>query len=232
MKIFSLALLALLGWFWLKPAPFDRFANQSFYEMVRTDPEALTNLGLSNNAPFDFYSGKLTDVSSTKIAQRLNQARKIQSRLKQFDRAKLTLQQQLTYDILSLSLDEVLASASFDYGINETGNTYNPYPVNQLFGVQNTLPDFLVNMHQVSDKRSAARYVSRLKGWDKKFTDVIADLKTREEHGVVLPRFLIDKVLAECKGFIAKPAKENMLVTSFRTKMEEASLSPSAVLKL
>jgi len=233
-KIFLAIVLAvlLIGFYIFRIDSFDRFVDQSFYKMVRTDPEALTNLGIATNAPFDFFSGKLTDISAKKCAKSLYEVKRLRERLQRYGRSRLSEAQQLTFDILSHSLDETLASASFAYGLNESGNTFNPYPVNQLFGLQNSLPDFLVNMHQVSDYRSAVRYAKRLGEWERKFTSLLADLSAREKNGVILPRFLIDKVIAECQGFIQDPPNENMLYTSFQEKLQTASLSPGARAKL
>ena len=43
-------------------------------------------------------------------------------------------------------------------------------------------------------------------------------LKIREQKQILPPRFVIEEVLKEMTDFIAKPASENILATSFKTR--------------
>jgi uncharacterized protein (DUF885 family) len=52
----------------------------------------------------------------------------------------------------------------------------------------------------------------------KKFDQLMEGLKLREEKQIVPPRFVIEEVLKEVTDFVAKPAPENILATSFKTR--------------
>ena len=41
----------------------------------------------------------------------------------------------------------------------------------------------------------------------------------REQKGILPPRFVVEKVLAEMNSFVAQPAAENILATSFKTRI-------------
>lgn len=223
--IFALSWIYKLGWG--KPNSFHFFVERTTVEMVLTDPELISYLGIVDGTPFDFFSGKLTDISYTKNVKNLNRIRNMLTVLHRYDREHLSEQDQLTYDILDHYLKTVIDSATFGYGSYDSiSNPFSPYLVNQVFGIQSSLPDFMVNIHRVKNKKSGLQYVARLSAWGKKFDDVIDELNLRESHGVILPLFLIEKVLKELEEFIQVAPHENLLFTTLQTKLQKAKLSP------
>lgn len=227
----SLAIAGLLGaaWignlFWGKPE-FNLFVERATIQMALPDPELISNLGIVDHTVFDFFSDKLTDMSYKKNIENQNRIRKLQAELHRYDRNALEGQKKLTFDILDHYLQSILDSASFGYGSYESvTNPFNPYPVNQLFGIQNYLPDFMVSIHRVENKKDANNYIARLSQWKNKFKDLIDELRLREQNGVAPPRFVIEKVLEESQQFIQTPPSENMLFTSFCKKLETIDLS-------
>src|SRR5437879_7235294 len=58
----------------------------------------------------------------------------------------------------------------------------------------------------------------RLDALPKKFDQTIEGLKVREQKQVLPPRFVVEEVLKEMTEFIAKPAAENILATSFKER--------------
>ena len=232
----SIAVALMLGsalvynlW-WGRPTSFNLFVERVLVKKALSDPELLSYLGIVDNTPLDFFSGNLSDMSHQHNIQELKEVQDSLAMLRGYDRAKLTEQEQLTYDILEQFLLGVLDGASFGYGtyLNSAG----PYPVNQLFGVQNSLPDFMANIHRVTNKKSAERYIKRLSQWEKKFQDLIAELKLREEHGVIPPRFVIEQVLEESKKFISVVPAENMLFTTFSAKLQKIEIDRDLLEKM
>ena len=67
--------------------------------------------------------------------------------------------------------------------------------------MQNGTPDFLINQHRIDDVRGAEDYLSRLGEIGRKFDQVIEGLALRERKGIVPPRFVIERVLAEMRAF-------------------------------
>jgi uncharacterized protein (DUF885 family) len=95
---------------------------------------------------------------------------------------------------------------------------WHDYPVNQLFGVQNEFPSFMANTHRLLAKKDCDYYVMRLDALPKKFDQLLEGLKVREQKQILPPRFVIEEVLQEMNDFVAKPAAENILATSFKTR--------------
>jgi len=84
----------------------------------------------------------------------------------------------------------------------------------------------MVQIHNVVDRRSADRYLERLGGFPLFFDQVIESLKAREARGIVPPRFVVTEVLVQMRGFVGKPADQNILYTSLTEKLNKvASLS-------
>ncbi|MGH8247125.1 MAG: DUF885 domain-containing protein, partial [Gammaproteobacteria bacterium] len=93
--------------------------------------------------------------------------------------------------------------------------TWHGYPVNQMRGEQNALPNFMANIHHIGSVRDARHYITRLSKFGAKFDQLLEDLRLREGKGIVPPRFTVEKVLDEMRGFRGAPAGDNVLYTSF-----------------
>ncbi len=214
---------------WGKPSSFHVFAARVMAKRAFADPEFLTYLGITDNTYLDFTSDKLTDISLPKNSIYLQQVRESLDVLHQYRKEDLTAQEQLTYDVLEYDLQRLLDDASFGSYLHSFWLSYfTPYPVNQVFGLQSCLVDFMVNIHRVVNEKSAAHYIARLSQWDKKFADLIEELKRREERGIIPPRFVIEKLLHELTQFISVSYSDNLLYTSFQSKLQNLQLTASS----
>ena len=132
--------------------------------------------------------------------------------LHRYDRSALDRDGALSYDVLDYFLS-----------IQVEGDRFRDYdfPVNQLSGIQSSLPNFMAQTHQVNNRHDADAYIARLDKFPLKFAQVVDGLKLRESKGVIPPQFTVEEVLTQMQGFIGKPAKENMLYTSFKEKLDK-----------
>ena len=131
--------------------------------------------------------------------------------LKSYDRAAQTPAQRLSTRVLAWFIESQLEGEKF---------RFHDYPVEQLFGVQSQTPDFLINQHRIADRRGAEDYLARLGEVGRKVDQVLEGLAVREQKGVMPPRFVIERVLTEMRGFAGKPAPENPLYKNFAAKVE------------
>ena len=139
--------------------------------------------------------------------------------LKAYDLASQTPEQQLSTRVLTWFIESQLQGERF---------RFHDYPVNQLFGVQSQTPDFLISQHLIADRRGADDYLARLDEVGRKFDQVLEGLTLREQRGVVPPRFVIERVLTEMRGFSGGAATENPLYKNFATKVEAlADVAPA-----
>jgi uncharacterized protein (DUF885 family) len=160
----------------------------------------------------DFYSDDFDDASPAHEAEMAQMIKDDVAVLPRYDRNALDRDGQLSYDVR----DYILT-------IQVEGDKFRDYdfPVNQLAGIQSSLPNFMAQTHQVNNKHDADAYIARLDKFPVKFGQVLESLKLREGKGIIPPQFTVEEVLAQMDGFIAKPAKENMLYVSFKEKLDK-----------
>jgi len=198
---------------WFRPWSLNLFYEKIFLEQALRSPEMLTSIGLAEQFGYRAHNAHLSDASVAREREDLARTRSNLADLKAYDLSRQTPAQRLSTRTLAWFLETSVEGERF---------AFHDYPVNQLFGVQNNLPDFMANLHRVPDETGARHYVSRLSEWGRKFDQVIAGLEHRARLGVIPPRFVLQRVLTEMRGFTARPAKENLLHTTFARKLAEA----------
>jgi len=194
---------------YFKPFSIDLFYTRVFAKFAFQSPELLSNMRILPSW-LDFYSDKFDDASPAHAAEMAAAIKDDVGVLHRYDRNALDRDGQLSYDVLDYFLS-----------IQVEGDRFrdHDFPVNQLFGVQSSLPNFMAQTHQVNNKHDAESYIARLDKFPLKFEQVVESLKVREAKGVIPPQFTVTEVLAQMDGFIGKPAKENVLYTSFKEKL-------------
>jgi uncharacterized protein (DUF885 family) len=213
---FFLAVFLIGGWWiykliWGKPLNITHFYERVFIEYLLDDPEMLTQLGMIDNTRMDFHSGKLTNASPVRTEKLAEKVERDLRTLRKYNRDRLEGQTALSYDILEWFLTSTADSRPF---------TYHNYPVNQLFGVQNSLPRFMATSHQLVNEKSVRNYISRLSLFGTKFEQVLQGLQLREERSIIPPEFVIDRVLTEMRAFTERDPRENILFTSFKERVD------------
>jgi uncharacterized protein (DUF885 family) len=175
------------------------------------NPELLTMMGVAEQFGYRRHNAHLNDESDAKAQRDFAQWRQNLADLKAYDLDRQTEEQRLSTRVLTWFIESQLEGERF---------RLHNYPVNQLFGVQSQTPDFLINQHRIADRRGADDYLARLGEIGRKFDQVQEGLALREQKGIVPPRFVIERVLAEMRGFAGKPSAENPLCVNFKTKVE------------
>ena len=215
----------LINVVWFRPWSLNLFYEKVFIAFALDNPELLSSLGLVEKFGYRAHNAHLADSSVERVFADQARARENLADLQRYDFAKQTPSQQLSTRILTWFLQNTVEGEKF---------AFHNYPVNQLFGVQSNLPDFMANQHRIPDRKGAEQYLSRLGEWGRKFDQVIAGLKYREERQITPPRFVVQRVLKEMRGFVAKPATENILYTSFVKRLDpltDVSAADKAALK-
>ncbi len=197
---------------WFKPFSIAVFYERIFIEFALEDPQMLTSMRLLEQIGLDFHNDDLTDASPAFAQKMAQMARDDLAMLHQYDRAELTPEEQLSYDILDHFLKDTVEGQRF---------MFHDYPVNQMFGEQSDLPSFMASQHQVNNENDAENYIARLNKFDTKFSQVLAGLKLREERKIIPPRFVVEKVLKEMRGFIEYEVDQNILHVALVDKLEK-----------
>lgn len=193
--------------------------------MALTSPEATTSLGIP--VLYDLSKDELDDISDAAQWESFNEMKESYETLMSYDFDSQSEANQLNTKILAYYLEQQIAGEPF---------FYYGYPVNQLFGIQSSLPSLLENAHKLRDESDAEAYITRLSKFEHKFDQLIDNLKIQEEKGIIPPKFVIERVLDEMNGFIgmkksesdttdtlqqtASPVVSNILYSNFATKID------------
>jgi uncharacterized protein (DUF885 family) len=210
--------LAVQSWYF-RPLGISIFFERAFIQFMLEDPEAVSSLGIFEQLGYKGFDGMLTDVSPAHEQKLAKMARDDLETLRKYDRASLSPANQLSYDILEWFLQDLVEGQRW---------LFHDYPVNQLFGVQSSTPDFMVQIHPIADRRDVHNYTARLTAFGRKFDQLLEGLRLRESKGIIPPKFVIERVLAEMRAFIAVPARQNILYTNLRTKLARVAAVPVA----
>ncbi|MFB2641535.1 DUF885 family protein [Shewanella bicestrii] len=218
----TLAIVLLLGalaaheWFAKKPFFFRAFLDRSMVKMAFESPETLTSLGFLESVGITGHNALLDDDSPAAMDKTFTQVRALRDTLLSYQDTDLDDNQRISKDIALYLADFALASEPY---------RYHNYPVNQLFGVQNGYPSFMQAQHQVHSVEDAENYLSRLIAVKTKFGQTLEGLKLREAKGIIPPKFVIERVLTEMNDFINAPVEDNILYSSFKTKLADTQIS-------
>jgi uncharacterized protein (DUF885 family) len=212
--VLLLAAGALLAHTWyFKPLSIDWFYTRVFLGFALENPEMLTQLRILEPLGIRGHNARLADMSLARQDAMLARLQREYEVFQRYPRERFRGQDLVSYDIFDHFLgDQVRDGLRF---------RWHGFPVNQMFGVQSSLPNFLANSHFIDSERDARHYISRLQQFPRRFEQVLEDLAMRESKGIFPPRFTVEKVLAQMQGFIAVPAQEHMLFTSFVEKLDK-----------
>ncbi|MFM7347994.1 MAG: DUF885 domain-containing protein [Erythrobacter sp.] len=166
------------------------FLDAEFDEYVKTQPQLATALGLKAGGD------RWTDNSDAAAKAEVEWRKASVARMKQqFDRAKLSGEAQVSYDIWAYEADR----AQVAY---ETRRYRAPF-YSWLRSAQSTLPDFLINTHTVADVTDLDNYISRLKGMPAVLDLALDREKAAQAEGINPPKFQIERVMAGSRKLIS-----------------------------
>lgn len=205
---------ALLAHTWyFKPLSINWFYTRVFLSFALENPEMLTQMRMLEPLGIRGHNAKLADISIERQNALMARLQRDYEVFKRYPRTRYSGQELISYDIFDHFLgDQVGDGMRF---------RWHGFPVNQMFGVQSSLPNFMANTHFVESERDARDYISRLQQFPRRFEQVIEDLSMRESKGIFPPRFTVEKVLDQMRGFIDTPATEHMLYTTFVDKLDK-----------
>jgi len=209
--VIVLAGVAFVHVWYFKPYKIDWFYGRTFAQFAIDSPQMLSSMRILPSWA-DFYSDKLDDASPAHEAKIADMIHKDHEVLLSYDRNALDRRGQLSYDVLEYFLRIQIDGDKFrDYD----------FPVNQMFGVQSSLPNFMAQQHPVTNEAEAKAYIARLDKFPVKFDQVMDSLRLREDKGIIPPQFMVEDVLKQMDGFTSKASKENPLYVSFKEKLDK-----------
>ncbi len=224
--IIVIGLLWLANLIWFRPFNIKHFYDKVFVQLALESPELTTSMGIP--VLYDMSKDELDDISDAKQWESFNTMKEDYETLMSYNFERQSETNQLNTKILAFYLEGLIEGEPF---------FYHGYPVNQMGGVQSSLPSLMENSHKLRDKSDAEAYIARLSKFDIKFGQLIETLKISESKGIIPPQFVIERVLDEMNGFIGikktstdsiqdshetlSPVKSNILFTNFESKIDK-----------
>ncbi|HEY0013429.1 MAG TPA: DUF885 family protein [Allosphingosinicella sp.] len=203
-------------------AALDALMERGYQELVLSDPEARTSLGLDTGAHAAAKS-QLQDRSPAAIRRRQDQMRQFDNALLAIDRESLSGMDAVNYDTLKAYGETVIrAYDTFTYG---THSWPEPYTVSQLGGTYQGIPDFLDSQHRIETAADAEAYLSRLSAFARELDNETGRLRAEYASGVTPPDFVIDKTLTQLGNLTSTPAAQSGLATSLARRTREKNIS-------
>ncbi len=159
------------------------FLDGEFAQLIKLQPQLATRLGLKDGA--DRWNDISEPAVVALVAWRQRSAARMQA---QFDRARLSPEAQVNFDIWALEAQRA--------ALSHANRIHRPPFYSRLYSAHSQLPDFLVNTHSVADVTDLKNYIARLRGIPAVLDEAIARSKVSDAAGIRAPKFQIETIIA------------------------------------
>ena len=197
---------------------------QSIYdEQVANSPGLATSLGLDKDKLAGLKSrlDPSTPEERTRITAFYD---KSVTALKAIDRSKLTGMDRINYDTVLWDFGNTLQGYK-TYAYGDGGTYWGPYPLTQLTGAYQSIPDFLDSQHSIETKADADAYLSRLADYASVLDQETERFNQSIAAGIVPPDFALQKALAQMKTQAGTPATKSTLVMSLSDRAKSKGIA-------
>ncbi len=158
------------------------FLDAEFAEYVKQQPQLATRLGIKEGGD------RWNDIGDKAADDQVKWRQASVARMKaQFDRAALSPEAQVNYDIWALEADRA--------ALSQANRIYRPPFYSRLYSVHSQLADFLVNTHGIADVTDLKNYIARLRGIPVVLDVAIERSKASDRAGIHAPKFQIETVI-------------------------------------
>jgi uncharacterized protein (DUF885 family) len=137
------------------------FFEVSYRALMLRDPELVLEVGLED--VYGVQEARLTDISDAYLRETLQMEALILEKLRQYERASLSPEDQLSYDVYEWYLEDEVRGGEF---IN-----HKYFVTFMLDSVQEEIIQFFTDIHPVADQADAEDYVT-LSPMDEKFSQL------------------------------------------------------------
>jgi uncharacterized protein (DUF885 family) len=162
----------------------NEFFDRCFDEFIAHHPQAAARLGVKSN--YDQWD----DISDAQAAADLAaQLTNVAKSKREFNLNALDAQTQLSYKLFEQEAERDAEGFRF---------RFHHYAASQMRGVHSETPTFLINIHKIDNVSDAEAYVARLNRVPQLFEQLLVNLQTRADRGVIAPKFVFPLVLDAC----------------------------------
>ncbi|WP_395373049.1 DUF885 domain-containing protein [Marinicella sp. W31] len=201
-----LGLVFVINLIWFRPFFISHFYQKIFIEFAWNQPQLLTSMGIG------WKDDQLDDNSFEAVEKQLALLKKDYDHLLQYERASLEGQDAISYDILKFFLQDQINSLKYQN---------HGYSVTQRGGAYQGLVNFMTSTHQIDDVGAAEDYLSRVSQMHVVLDNSLKWVEKERDMGIVLPDFIMRKVIENLHNIRDVALSENPLVTDFNEKVDK-----------
>ncbi len=210
MKIaLSLVVAALASPAWAAPG-FDAWAEGVAAQRMRANPILATVFQYFKGDEQATLDGQFMSITKTALLENVARERKALEELHGFDMKALTPVQKVSASVIGWSLEQDIAGASY---------LDDDFMFNQMSGLQVQTVNFMTQQQPLRNPRDVQSYLERLSALAQLMDEGIARARSADAQGVLMPRFITTKVIAQFEHFLAPAAAQNVLVTAMSERM-------------
>jgi uncharacterized protein (DUF885 family) len=193
--------------------------DRVFDRMLQLAPEAATNLGLDTGARAALKS-RLSDRAVTGRDGWWGPLIEALPELRAIDAAALPLRERAFRDTAIWFGERAQESRAITYGAGQT-----PYVLTQLYGSSISVPNFLDTEHTIETAADAEAYLARVDAYHRNIDAEVAMARADERAGVLPPRFILDKALAQTRTAQREQGAQSGLVRSLVRRTREKNIA-------
>ena len=205
----SLVIAALASPTWAAPG-FDAWADGVAAQRVRANPVAATLFQYFKGDEQAALDGQFASISKPVILKNVALERQELEELHGLDAKALTPAQRVSAGVIGWALEQDIAAVDY---------LDDDFIFNQMGGLQVEPVNFMTQQHPLRNARDVQSYLERLAGLAPLMDEGIARARSADAQGVLMPRFITVKVIAQFEHFLAPPAAQNVLVTALSERL-------------
>lgn len=190
---------------------FDTFINSCFKEYVSSDIVTLhfnlsdpSAFGISEDVPVSYG-----DLSYEGLKENCEQAGKYLSELESFDPKTLSDDQQLTWKLFKIYLEQHVESEK--YILYQT-----PFGTN---GLQSQIPVTL-SEYRLDNEKDVKDYLALVNQIPELFEQILSLEEERRKADIISPDFIISNTIDQIDQFLSGSEENNLLIESFEEKIK------------
>jgi len=195
------------------------------YNLLAHEPDRATSLGV-DIGPHAALRGKLEDVSPTGQQAYAATLRADLARVRAVDTATLDPATRTSFEVVESAYATALDGFALPYGDVAVGSWRNtPYVVIQNVGGYIDYPRFLDSDHPVREAADAEAYLARLEAIPAALDGERARMLAAASLGLIPPKFLLAKTIAQMEASLADAGTGGSLVESLVRRAREAGIA-------
>ncbi len=192
--------------------PFDEFIDRSFEHYLLRFPQRITDYGFAER--LGVRNNRLDDYSPSYLAETREIEKLIYDQFLRYDREQLTSDQQLTYDVCAWLWEDAVRGHAFpehEYLLSSFYITSKDWATFDLLTAAHPL-------HSIEDVED---YISRLRGVEQQFDQLIVEATQRAQKGFLPPRVNLAQAVSNISGLVTASPRYHPFFTTLSAALPE-----------